>query len=84
MTCFEQWRSPWTSTFGARGLCFRCPLVLAERIRAPTTPAGCRKKFLVWVTKGMSGADLEGLVAAGKRFIVLHALRAGHLLLGRR
>jgi len=28
--------------------------------------------FLVWVTEGMSGADIEILVEAGKRFIVLH------------
>ena len=30
-------------------------------------------KFLVWLTAGMSGADIETLVAGGKRFLVLHA-----------
>jgi hypothetical protein len=29
-------------------------------------------RFLVWATEGMSGADLEMLVDAGKRFFVLH------------
>jgi hypothetical protein len=29
-------------------------------------------KFLLWATEGMSGADLEILVEAGKRFFVLH------------
>ena len=42
---------------------FVCPLRLYD----------AERKFLVWVTKGMSGADLEGLVAAGKRFIVMHS-----------
>lgn len=30
------------------------------------------RKFLLWATEGMSGADLESLIAAGKRFLVLH------------
>jgi len=29
-------------------------------------------RFLVWATEGMSGADIEMLVDAGKRFFVLH------------
>lgn len=29
-------------------------------------------QFLVWATEGMSGADIEMLVDAGKRFFVLH------------
>lgn len=29
-------------------------------------------RFLVWATNGMSGADIEMLVDAGKRFFVLH------------
>lgn len=29
-------------------------------------------KFLVWLTEGMSGADIETLVAGGKRFLILH------------
>jgi len=28
--------------------------------------------FLVWTTEGMSGADIEAFVEAGKRFLVLH------------
>ena len=30
-------------------------------------------RFLVWATEGMSGADIEMLVDAGKRFFVLHS-----------
>jgi hypothetical protein len=29
-------------------------------------------QFLIWATEGMSGADIEMLVEAGKRFFVLH------------
>lgn len=29
-------------------------------------------RLLVWATEGMSGADLESLISAGKRFLVLH------------
>ena len=29
-------------------------------------------RFLVWATEGMSGADIEMMVDAGKRFLVLH------------
>jgi hypothetical protein len=29
-------------------------------------------QFLIWATDGMSGADIEMLVDAGKRFFVLH------------
>lgn len=36
------------------------------RISPPET------RFLVWATEGMSGADVEILVDAGKRFFVLH------------
>jgi hypothetical protein len=32
-------------------------------------------KFLVWLSEGMSGADIETLVAGGKRFLVLHTAR---------
>ncbi len=45
--------------------------LLNEFVR-PLRMQDAERKFLVWVTKGMSGADLEALVAAGKRFIVLH------------
>ncbi len=30
-------------------------------------------RFLVWLTEGLSGADLETLVAGGKRYLVLHS-----------
>lgn len=30
-------------------------------------------KLLVWLTQGMSGADIETLVAGGKRYLVLHS-----------
>lgn len=32
-------------------------------------------RFLLWATEGMSGADIEMLVDAGKRFLVLHGQR---------
>src|ERR1051326_6032093 len=31
--------------------------------------------FLVWTTEGMSGADIESFVEAGKRYLVLHGRR---------
>jgi ATPase family associated with various cellular activities (AAA) len=34
--------------------------------------------LLVWATEGMSGADIEMLVEAGKRFLVLHGKRPSH------
>jgi len=34
---------------------------------------GSELRFLVWATEGMSGADIEMLVDAGKRFFVLHS-----------
>jgi hypothetical protein len=30
-------------------------------------------RFLIWATEGMSGADIEMLVDAGKRFFILHS-----------
>ena len=32
-------------------------------------------EFLVWTTEGMSGADIETFVEAGKRYLVLHGNR---------
>jgi hypothetical protein len=32
-------------------------------------------EFLVWTTEGMSGADIETFVEAGKRYLVLHGMR---------
>lgn len=38
----------------------------------PVRLAAGEIRFLVWATDGMSGADIEMLVDAGKRFFVLH------------
>jgi len=38
----------------------------------PLRLTGVQREFLVWATEGMSGADIEALVASGKRFLVLH------------
>jgi hypothetical protein len=45
---------------------------LLERFLTPLRLGPPEMRFLVWATEGMSGADLESLVAAGKRFLVLH------------
>jgi SpoVK/Ycf46/Vps4 family AAA+-type ATPase len=45
---------------------------LLSEFARPLHMQEAERKFLVWATKGMSGADLEALVAAGKRFFVLH------------
>jgi SpoVK/Ycf46/Vps4 family AAA+-type ATPase len=39
---------------------------------APITLEPAEMRFLVWATEGMSGADVELMVDAGKRFFVLH------------
>jgi DNA polymerase III delta prime subunit len=39
---------------------------------APIKPESAEMRFLVWATEGMSGADIEMMVDAGKRFLVLH------------
>lgn len=38
----------------------------------PIRPEMAVMRFLVWATEGMSGADIEMLVDAGKRFLVLY------------
>jgi hypothetical protein len=38
----------------------------------PVRLMGSEMRMLVWLTDGMSGADLETLVAGGKRYLVLH------------
>jgi AAA+ superfamily predicted ATPase len=45
---------------------------LLDNFVRPLSLQETERKFLLWATEGMSGADLEALVAAGKRFIVLH------------
>jgi hypothetical protein len=41
----------------------------------PLTLRPSERRLLVWATDGMSGADIEMLVEAGKRFLVLHSGR---------
>ena len=45
---------------------------LLRRFAAPLPLSDLDRRFLVWATEGMSGADIESLVDAGKRYIVLH------------
>lgn len=45
---------------------------LLERFVKPLRLKEQERKLLVWATQNMSGADVESLVAAGKRFLVLH------------
>lgn len=45
---------------------------LLARFAKPVRLKKLECKLLVWATKGMSGGDIETLVAAGKRFMVLH------------
>ncbi|HZH10667.1 MAG TPA: AAA family ATPase [Microvirga sp.] len=45
--------------------------MLLERFLAPLTLGETEMKMLVWMTEGMSGADLETLIMGGKRFIVM-------------
>ena len=46
--------------------------VMLKRFLKPVRLKGSEMKMLVWLTEGMSGADLETLVTGGKRFLVLH------------
>jgi hypothetical protein len=46
--------------------------LLLTHFLTPISPEPAEMQFLVWVTEGMSGADIEMLVDAGKRFLVLH------------
>lgn len=45
--------------------------VLLERFLAPLNLGEAELRMLTWMTDGMSGADLETLIAGGKRFIVM-------------
>ena len=49
-----------------------CARSLLSNFLSPLTPEPAELRFLVWATEGMSGADIEMLVDAGKRFLVLH------------
>jgi hypothetical protein len=46
--------------------------LLLESFLDPLRLGSAEMRFLVWATEGMSGADIEILVEAGKRFLVLH------------
>lgn len=50
---------------------------LLERFITPVELKASELKMLVWLTEGMSGADIETLVAGGKRFLVMNADSAG-------
>jgi AAA+ superfamily predicted ATPase len=45
---------------------------LLDNFVRPLSLQDTERKFMLWATEGMSGADLEALISAGKRFIVLH------------
>ena len=46
--------------------------ILLKRFAAPLPLSDLEERFLVWATEAMSGADVESLIDAGKRYIVLH------------
>lgn len=50
---------------------------LLDQFVRPLRLQDTERKFLVWATEGMSGADLETLIEAGKRFLVLHGSGEG-------
>ena len=50
---------------------------MLKRFLKPMRLKGSEMKMLVWLTEGMSGADLETLITGGKRFLVLHGGLAG-------
>ena len=45
--------------------------ILLQRFLTPVSLGEAETKMLVWMTEGMSGADLETLVSGGKRFLVM-------------
>lgn len=46
---------------------------LLKEFLKPMRLSSGETRFLVWATEGMSGADIEMVVDAGKRFFVLHS-----------
>ena len=46
--------------------------VLLRRFLEPVRLSAIEMRMLVWLTEGMSGADLETLITGGKRYLVLH------------
>lgn len=47
--------------------------VMLKRFLEPVRLSLSEMRMLVWLTEGMSGADLETLVTGGKRHLVLHS-----------
>jgi MoxR-like ATPase len=47
--------------------------VLLKRFLSPVVLSDAERKMLVWLTEGMSGADIETLIAGGKRFFVMQS-----------
>ena len=45
---------------------------MLKRFLMPVNLSDVEMRMLVWLTDGMSGADLETLIAGGKRYFVLH------------
>ena len=45
---------------------------LLKRFLAPVHLSDSEMRMLIWLTEGMSGADLETLITGGKRYLVLH------------
>lgn len=46
---------------------------LVKRFLSPVMLSDAECKMLVWLTEGMSGADIETLIAGGKRFFVMQS-----------
>ena len=46
---------------------------MLKRFLAPVCLSESEMRMLVWLTEGMSGADIETLITGGKRYLVLHA-----------
>lgn len=47
-------------------------IAMLKRFLAPIHLSDTEMRVLVWLTDGMSGADLETLIIGGKRYLVLH------------
>jgi hypothetical protein len=51
---------------------------LLQRFLPPITLSDPELRMLTWLTEGMSAADLETLIAGGKRFLVMHNAGGGN------
>jgi hypothetical protein len=52
---------------------------LLARFLAPVLLTNAEQKMMIWLTAGMSGADIETLIAGGKRFFVMQSAAAEQL-----